>query len=104
MSIRSAHDGAPAEHYAPWSFTLSGIDVENAGFHGDYLEIQGRRPEIEVVRLVGGSTAFVRRPFLYTGMLYGFGGALLACAIVGSAVLALLSHPVSSTCSGRPLD
>jgi len=53
------------------------------------LEIQGRRPEIEVVRLVGGSTAFVRRPFLYTGMLYGFGGALLACAVVGAAVLAL---------------
>src|SRR5580658_5855194 len=53
------------------------------------LEIQGRRPEIEVVRLVGGSTGFSRRPFLYTGMLYGFGGALLACAVVGSAVLAL---------------
>jgi cell division transport system permease protein len=53
------------------------------------LEIQGRRPEIEVVRLVGGSTAFVRRPFLYTGMLYGAGGALLACAVVGAAILAL---------------
>jgi cell division transport system permease protein len=53
------------------------------------LEIQARRPEIEVVRLVGGSTAFVRRPFLYTGMLYGFGGALLACTVVGAAVLAL---------------
>jgi len=37
------------------------------------LEIQGRRTEIEVVRLVGGSTGFVRRPFLYTGTLYGLG-------------------------------
>ena len=37
------------------------------------LEIQGRRAEIEVTKLVGGSNAFVRRPFLYTGMLYGAG-------------------------------
>ncbi len=53
------------------------------------LEIQGRRTEIEVVRLVGGSTGFVRRPFLYTGMLYGFGGALLAWTVVWIAVLVL---------------
>lgn len=58
------------------------------------LEIQGRRTEIEVVRLVGGSTGFVRRPFLYTGMLYGLGGALLAWAMVGGAV-ALLRAPVA---------
>jgi cell division transport system permease protein len=59
------------------------------------LEIQGRRPEIEVVRLVGGSTGFVRRPFLYTGMLYGLGGALLAWALVGAAVL-VLRTPVAT--------
>ncbi len=46
------------------------------------LEIQHRRPEIEVTKLVGGSNAFVRRPFLYTGLFYGVGGALLACLIV----------------------
>lgn len=46
------------------------------------LEIQQRRPEIEVTKLVGGSNAFVRRPFLYTGLLYGLGGALLAALIV----------------------
>lgn len=59
------------------------------------LEIQGRRTEIEVVRLVGGSTGFVRRPFLYTGMLYGLGGALLAWAMVGAAVL-VLQAPVAT--------
>ena len=42
------------------------------------LEIQNRRAEIEVTKLVGGSNGFVRRPFLYTGVLYGLGGALLA--------------------------
>jgi cell division transport system permease protein len=59
------------------------------------LEIQGRRTEIEVVRLVGGSTGFVRRPFLYTGMLYGLAGALLAWGLVGIAVQ-VLRTPVAA--------
>lgn len=46
------------------------------------LEIQHRRPEIEVTKLVGGSNAFVRRPFLYTGLFYGLGGGLLAALIL----------------------
>jgi cell division transport system permease protein len=59
------------------------------------LEIQGRRPEIEVVRLVGGSRGFVRRPFLYTGTLYGLAGALLAWALVAIAVLVLRAPVVT---------
>ena len=50
------------------------------------LEIAGRRAEIEVIKLVGGSNSFVRRPFLYTGLLYGLGGALLAWGIIAVAV------------------
>ncbi|HJX20287.1 MAG TPA: permease-like cell division protein FtsX [Steroidobacteraceae bacterium] len=53
------------------------------------LEIQGRRAEIEVTKLVGGSNSYVRRPFLYTGVLYGLGGALLAWGIVAIAVAVL---------------
>jgi cell division transport system permease protein len=53
------------------------------------LEIQSRHDEIEVTKLVGGSNAFVRRPFLYTGMLYGLMGALVAWLFVALAVLAL---------------
>ena len=53
------------------------------------LEIQGRRAEIEVTKLVGGSNAYVRRPFLYTGVLYGLGGALLAWGILALVVLVL---------------
>jgi cell division transport system permease protein len=59
------------------------------------LEIQGRRAEIEVTKLVGGSNSYVRRPFLYTGMLYGLGGALLAWGIVALAVL-ILGPPVAT--------
>jgi cell division transport system permease protein len=59
------------------------------------LEIAGRRAEIEVTKLVGGSNSFVRRPFLYTGMLYGLGGALLAWGIVQLAIL-VLGEPVAT--------
>ena len=67
------------------------------------LEIDSRRPEIEVTKLVGGSNAFVRRPFLYEGFLYGLIGGLLALAY-GSAVLAALQEPlarVSALYGGR---
>jgi len=53
------------------------------------LEINGRRPEIEVTKLVGGSNAFVRRPFLYSGLWQGLGGGLLAFALVAAGLAAL---------------
>jgi cell division transport system permease protein len=57
------------------------------------LDIENRREEIEVTKLVGGSDGFVRRPFLYNGALYGLGGALVAWLVVGTVVL-LLAGPV----------
>jgi len=59
------------------------------------LEILNRRAEIEVTKLVGGSNAFVRRPFLYTGVLYGLAGALVAWAIVETAVV-VLDGPIAT--------
>jgi len=53
------------------------------------LEIDARRAEIEVTRLVGGSNAFVRRPFLYSGFWQGLGGSLIALALLGGGLLAL---------------
>lgn len=58
------------------------------------LDIQNRRDEIEVTKLVGGSDGFVRRPFLYSGVWYGIGGGLLAW-IVTAIVLAALRDPVA---------
>ncbi len=58
------------------------------------LDIQNRREEIEVTKLIGASNAFVRRPFLYIGLWYGLGGGLLALALVGYGMFAL-SEPVS---------
>lgn len=53
------------------------------------LDIQNRREEIEVTKLIGASNAFVRRPFLYTGLWYGLGGGLLALGLVGYGLYAL---------------
>jgi len=57
------------------------------------LDIENRRDEIEVTKLVGGSNAFVRRPFLYNGVWYGLAGGLIAGLIV-AIVVAVLSTPV----------
>jgi cell division transport system permease protein len=57
------------------------------------LDIQNRRDEIEVTKLVGGSDAFVRRPFLYNGFWYGLGGALTAWVITVVAI-AVLREPI----------
>ncbi|MFK2911972.1 permease-like cell division protein FtsX [Pseudomonas sp. 3HC3] len=46
------------------------------------LHIENRRIEIEVIKLVGGTDAYVRRPFLYMGALYGLGAGLLAWGIL----------------------
>ena len=53
------------------------------------LDIQNRREEIEVTKLIGASNAFVRRPFLYSGLWYGLGGGLLALALVSYGLYAL---------------
>ncbi len=58
------------------------------------LDIENRREEIEVTKLIGASNAFVRRPFLWTGFWYGLFGGLLALALVYFG-LYLLEDPVA---------
>src|ERR1700735_1865503 len=57
------------------------------------LDILNRRAEIEVMKLVGASDGFTRRPFLYTGIWYGLGGGLLALLLVAVAST-VLARPV----------
>jgi cell division transport system permease protein len=49
-------------------------------------DIETRRAEIEVSKLLGATDGFVRRPFLYTGLLYGLGGGLVALLLVAGSV------------------
>jgi len=58
------------------------------------LDIQNRREEIEVTKLIGASNSFVRRPFLYSGFWYGLTGGLLALLLVWYGLYAL-AEPVS---------
>ena len=59
------------------------------------LAIESRRDEIVIVKLVGGSNAFVRRPFLYSGLWYGVGGGVCAALLV-ALFLWFLREPVDS--------
>ncbi len=51
------------------------------------LAVASRQTEVEVVKLVGGTNAFIRRPFLYMGLWYGFGGGVLAVTLVEGTML-----------------
>lgn len=58
------------------------------------MAIENRRDEILVVKLVGGTDAYVRRPFLYTGLWFGVGGGIVA-ALLLSLGFWWLSTPVA---------
>lgn len=45
------------------------------------FKIRLKRGEIEIMRLIGASPAFIRNPFILEGMFYGVVGALLAWVV-----------------------
>lgn len=53
------------------------------------LDIEARRAEIVVLKLIGATDGFIRRPFLYTGLWYGLVGGVIAWLLVHAAVFAL---------------
>ncbi|VAX01566.1 Cell-division-associated, ABC-transporter-like signaling protein FtsX [hydrothermal vent metagenome] len=59
------------------------------------LAIQSRRDEIIIIKLIGGTNSFIRRPFLYTGAWYGVFGGIIAFVLVNIAVFAL-SSPITN--------
>ena len=58
------------------------------------LAVISRREEVSIIKLVGGTNAFIRRPFLYAGLQQGALGALIAVCLVQSTFL-LLAEPVA---------
>lgn len=53
------------------------------------LDIENRRAEIEVTKLIGASDRFIRRPFLYGGMWFGLLGGVLALLLVFIVLLVI---------------
>ena len=66
------------------------------------LQVLTHREEVEVVKLIGATDAFIRRPFLYYGAVQGAAGGVVAWLIVSGGVwlvnhnLGELSHVYAS--------
>ena len=57
------------------------------------LDVASHTEEIEILALVGAGNAFVRQPFLYTGLWYGLMGGLLAMLLL-SMTMMYLARPL----------
>lgn len=69
------------------------------------LELENRKEEIIVAKLVGATNSFIRRPFLYCGFWYGFLGAVASWLFV--TLMTLSAYPTVSRLSelyARELD
>jgi len=77
---------------------LLAVALAAVGFNTIRLQILALRDEIEVSRLLGATDAFIRRPYLYLGMLQGLLGGLAAWLIVAAA-FALINLRVAEIAS-----
>ncbi len=57
------------------------------------LELQSRKQEVLIEKLVGASDGFIRRPFVYSGFWYGFIAGACAWVLITVIVLSL-QHPL----------
>jgi len=57
------------------------------------LDVASHSDEIEILALMGASNAFIRQPFLYSGLWYGLMGGFLAVILLYLA-MAFLSGPL----------
>ncbi len=59
--------------------------------------------EIEVSRLIGATNSFIRRPFTYTGIIYGFGGGLITLGILKVIIIIfnLITHRIEDFFGGQ---
>lgn len=66
-------------------------------------DIVGRAEEISVMQLLGADRAFVRRPFLYTGLWYGALAGLVALLLIAGVEIALAAplDRLTSSYGGR---
>ncbi len=58
------------------------------------LAVLNRRDEIEVMKLIGGTDPFIRRPFLYSGVIHVLLGAAVTWLIL-AAIQLVLADPIA---------
>ncbi len=54
------------------------------------LNVESRKEEIDVEKLIGATSAYIRRPFIYSGTWYGLFGGVLSLVIVHLALFSLI--------------
>jgi cell division transport system permease protein len=59
------------------------------------LAIEARLEELRVMILVGATRPYIRRPFLYFGLTYGLGGAVVGAMLI-AGVLRIVEQPVAA--------
>ena len=59
------------------------------------LAIESRLDELRVLKMVGATQGQIRRPFLYFGALYGFGGGVIAAMLI-AITLVVIEPPLQS--------
>jgi cell division transport system permease protein len=69
------------------------------------LAIEARLEELRVMKLVGATQAYIRRPFLYFGLFYGLGGGIAGAMLI-AGVLGILEGPLATLLGsyGQTLD
>lgn len=82
---------------------LLGVALIAVTFNTIRLQILTQRAEIEVSRLLGATAGFIRRPFLYFGVIQGLLGGLVALGIVWGAAQ-LLADPLRELAGYYSLD
>lgn len=63
-----------------------------------HMQILTQKDEIEVSNLMGATSSFIRTPFLYAGMSYGFFGGLLAILMM-MGILQMFNYSVAQISS-----
>ncbi|MDR2195474.1 MAG: permease-like cell division protein FtsX [Gallionellaceae bacterium] len=71
---------------------LLGFALLAITFNTIRLQILTRRDEITVAKLIGATDSFIRRPFLYFGLLQGLLGGLIAWGVIAGGVSLLASR------------
>lgn len=59
------------------------------------LAIESQLEELRVMKLVGATDGYIRRPFLYFGLFYGLGGGVAGAMLI-SATIAFVEAPLST--------
>lgn len=65
---------------------LLAVGMTAVTFNTVRLQIVTQQAEIEVSRLIGATTSYIRRPFVWQGTVIGLAGGLVAIGLVGGSV------------------